>query len=70
LAGTWIELGAEQGERVLLLLALRDGDDDDGSCSPCALATTASPMPVLPAVPSTMVPPGRSWPLRDGASLE
>src|SRR5262245_42158734 len=31
---------------------------------PMALATIARPMPVLPAVPSTMVPPGRSVPLR------
>ena len=30
-----------------------------------ALATTARPMPVLPAVPSTMVPPGRKCPARD-----
>ena len=29
---------------------------------PSALATSASPMPVLPAVPSTTVPPGRSVP--------
>jgi hypothetical protein len=27
---------------------------------PSALPTSASPMPVLPAVPSTMTPPGRS----------
>ena len=29
---------------------------------PSALATSASPMPVLPAVPSTIVPPGLSAP--------
>ena len=31
--------------------------------NPSAEATTPSPMPVLPAVPSTIVPPLRSWPL-------
>ena len=31
---------------------------------PSALPTSASPMPVLPAVPSTITPPGRSVPLR------
>ena len=35
---------------------------------PIASATIASPMPVLPAVPSTMVPPGLSAP-RSIASL-
>ena len=30
--------------------------------SPSALPTSASPMPVLPAVPSTTVPPGWSLP--------
>ena len=30
---------------------------------PMALATKARPMPVLPAVPSTMIPPGLSCPL-------
>ena len=51
------QVGAERAQRVLLLLALGLGDDDDG-VRPSALPTSARPMPVLPAVPSTTTPPG------------
>jgi hypothetical protein len=32
-------------------------------------AAIASPIPVLPDVPSMMVPPGLSWPLRSASSI-
>lgn len=35
---------------------------------PRAAPTSASEMPVLPLVPSTMVPPGFSWPEASAAS--
>ena len=36
---------------------------------PMAFPTSASPIPVLPAVPSTIVPPGRSWPCASASSM-
>jgi hypothetical protein len=36
---------------------------------PLSAAAMASPTPVLPLVPSTMVPPGRSSPLRSASSM-
>ena len=51
------QLGAGKPQHLLLLVGLRVGDDDDG-LQPERIADERKPMPVLPAVPSTTVPPG------------
>lgn len=51
--------GAGELQHVLLFLGLRLGNDDHGAKSEGA-ATRRRSMSVLPAVPSTITPPGRS----------
>ena len=62
-------VGAERHQVEDFLARHLVGHDQDQRGSLSARATNASPSPVLPAVASTMVPPGRSLPSRSAASI-
>jgi len=62
------EFRADQPDEVLFLLALRSGMTMTVRY-PRAFPTSARPMPVLPAVPSTIVPPGRMRPRASASSM-